>query len=106
MSTRGWSWEEPSAAHAPDPPLRMRARKWQLNVTAALGWAGLRTEVLWCAGASTVSLSARAVLNSKFPPGLAVGRKPSGCEGCLLGGILGIPTRFSVITGSKSLEIH
>lgn len=59
MSIRGWSWEEPSAAHAPDLPPRMRARKWRLSETAAPGWAGLAAEVLWCAGASTVSLSAR-----------------------------------------------
>lgn len=30
-----------SAAHAPDQPRRMRARKWRLNVRAAPGWAGL-----------------------------------------------------------------
>lgn len=103
MSTRGWSWEEPSAAHAPDQPRRMRARKWRLNVRAAPGWAGLGTEVLRCAGASTVSLSARGA-ELLISPGLAVERKPSGSEGCLLGRIRGITTRFCVTTGSKSLS--
>lgn len=103
MSTRGGSWEEPSAAHALNPPPRMRARKWRLWATAAPVWEGLGTEVVRCAGASTVSRRARgAELHSS--PGLAVGRKPSGCEGSLLGGILAIPTRFSVIKDSKSLS--
>lgn len=47
----------------------MRARKWRLRVTVPPGGAGLGTEVPRCAGASTVSLEARAVLSSKFPLG-------------------------------------
>lgn len=102
MCTRGWSREEPRAAHAPDPALRMRARKWRLSVTAAPDWAGLGTEVLRCAGASTVCGSARGA-ELQISPGLAVGREPSGGEGSFLGGILGGPVRFSVIKGSKTL---
>lgn len=101
MSTRGGSWEEPSAAHAPNPPPRMRARKWRLWATAAPVWEGLGTEVARCAGASTVSRRARgAELHSS--PVLAVGRKPSGCEGSLLGGILAIPLSSKTVSPSQN----